>query len=836
MHSARRTFASHLLSSASPIPEPYPPLHGGSFTAPLIPASPDPLVHYRWSHPQASDNLQTYVLEPVTTHTENSASFLTSPSHNIIAVEGTGSLHFDFGVASAAWLEFDSPDLSGEIEMSISEYDEPAIVNSGPAHRFKTLAPIRYGNSYRLELNSELYEGVRFGWIHVRRFDRPWKITAVRAVCQAKPTNYLGSFSCSDPMLTRIWYTGAYSVKANLCKDYFGALVMDRGDRISWTGDAHPAQAAALVAFGDWEFIRNNLERSAATNNGIESYSLYWVLSLVDYVQQTGDLSTLRKHADHAIQLLDHAAAIYDNPTITFYGWDERLGAGFEAPDCFETKSAYRMLFVRASLEFAAALALINRTTESNACRQRALHKMQQLRHTPQWYEAFGIHALSDALNTGLTTAQENTAIFAQAFTNRLNRLSFSPFNQYFILQAMAQMNRYEEALTTLLDDWGGQILYGGTTYFETYTPSWNQCLAKNGAVPNGQSGYTSLGHAWGAGVTAWLTREVLGIQPAAAGFSRITIAPHLGATLSSVAGTVPTPLGPVSFAFDQRLGRGSATIPPNALARIGIPASHQTLHKVYVQGHLLWDGVSHPVAGIEHAKLEDDFLYLHDVQPGHYEFSVSYRAPSIAFTPAPLLYPVPTANEDAVTSGSWGGVYGRDGYILFSYDGDHNDRQQLPSYIESVEPSTRKLGTCFRTQVASSTGDPRAPCQDHTNTQIRRLGQLCTGDPVACQQTMTVDVRAAADKHYQVALYFLDWDHQDRRQAIELFDCITLNRLSPVKIVRDFTQGKYLIYNCAGSIRFRIDQVRGKNAVLNALFFDPLSTLSLHSSLPNRE
>lgn len=771
--SSRRTSASQLLTEASPIAEPYPPLHDGSFTGPRVAESPDPLVQYRWSDPQASDTLQTYLLEPVATFTDTPTSFKTlhSPSGQTIVVEGAGSNRFDFGIESAAWLEFDSPDLSGAVEMSVSEYDEPAIVNSGPAHRFKTLPPRRYGNTYRLELNSSLYEGIRFGWIHVRRFDRPWKITNVRAVCQAKPTNYLGSFSSSDPMLTRIWYTGAYSVKANLCKDYFGALLMDRGDRISWTGDAHPAQAAALVAFGDWEFIRTNLERSASTNNGIESYSLYWVLSLVEYYQHTNDRATLEKYVDHASKLLDHAASIYNDPGITFYGWDERLGAGFETPDCFETKSAYRMLFIRASLEFASALAAIDHPAQSSACQQRALQKMQQLRSTPRWYEPFGIHALSDALNTGLTTIEESAAIFAQGFSDRLNRLSFSPFNQYFILQALAHMNRYDEAIVTLLDDWGGQIRYGGTTFFETYTPSWNQCVGENGAVPNGQSGYTSLAHAWGAGVTAWLTREVLGIKPTVAGFSRITIAPHLGAMLSSVSGTVPTPLGPVHFAFDQQLGRCSATIPPNALARIGIPAGHRALHKVFVHGELLWDGKSHPVAGIESAALERDFLYLHNVQPGHYEFSVIYRKRLSAFIPSPLIYPIPTAKEDALTSGNWGGVYGRDGYILFDYDGVQNNRQRLPPYIDSVQPSTRKLGTCFHAQVTASTYDPRAPAPDPSNAQLRRLGQLYTGDPVACQQTMTVDVAALEGQHYQVALYFLDWDRQDRCQAVELFD-----------------------------------------------------------------
>jgi hypothetical protein len=45
--------------------------------------------------------------------------------------------------------------------------------------------------------------------------------------------------SIAASLLTKIWYASAYRVKASLVQDYFGAILMDRGDRISWTGDAH---------------------------------------------------------------------------------------------------------------------------------------------------------------------------------------------------------------------------------------------------------------------------------------------------------------------------------------------------------------------------------------------------------------------------------------------------------------------------------------------------------------------------------------------------------------------------------------------------------------------
>jgi hypothetical protein len=215
----------------SPITEPYPYVSTGSFTGPAEPLSPDPLVAYRWPSPKATDGLEIYLQKPIAVSSDTEASFdnlgsLTT-DHPNVTVNGTGSIRMDFGRESAAWLEFDSPDCPGGVEMSISEYNQP-----GPE---KTKAPVKHGNTYRLELNDELYEGVRFAWIHVKAPAKPWRITGIRAVCQVKPTNYDGGFSCSDPLLTKIWYMSAYGVKASLCKDYFGAILMDRGDRMSWT-------------------------------------------------------------------------------------------------------------------------------------------------------------------------------------------------------------------------------------------------------------------------------------------------------------------------------------------------------------------------------------------------------------------------------------------------------------------------------------------------------------------------------------------------------------------------------------------------------------------------
>jgi hypothetical protein len=104
--------------------------------------------------------------------------------------------------------------------MSISEYNEPWYN--------KTQLPTAYTDGkYRLETNSELYEGVRYSWIffdakptseaEATEVATPWHITGVKLVSQVKPVNYTGSFNSSDDVLTGSWYSGAYGSKVNMC-------------------------------------------------------------------------------------------------------------------------------------------------------------------------------------------------------------------------------------------------------------------------------------------------------------------------------------------------------------------------------------------------------------------------------------------------------------------------------------------------------------------------------------------------------------------------------------------------------------------------------------------
>jgi hypothetical protein len=782
------------------------------------PFSPDPIIGYKWNNPKATDGLEIYYLDPVSYKASTPASFDMTRffKEKEILVLGTGSIRFDFGRTSAGWLEFESVDLFDSITMSISEYNEPAIVNTGSFERIKTKSPVKHGHTYRLELNPELYEGVRFGWINILSHSKPWHIRNLRLVCQVKPVNYRGSFASSDPELTRIWYTGAYTVKLCLQKDYFGAILMERSDRHSWTGDAYPAQAASMVSFGNFDFVKANLMKTAVQDNGIASYALYWVLSLIDYVNYSGDIQFAREYINNASQKLDSAYRHFGKSKyLVFHGWDERLGAGFENPNIPESQYSYAMLSIRTWLVFGRLMQQIGEAELGKKYIGYAAQKMAEARTMTPWPIKYGLHASADAINTGLLSPAEEAMLYKRHFMDRVNRLSYSPFNQYLVIGAMARMGKYDDALQSIKDLWGGQIKHGGTTFFEVFRPSWNAILAKNDAPPNGQAGYTSLTHPWSSGVVKWLSEETLGIKPLEPGFKTFEIIPHLGRSLTWVKGSTPTPGGMISADFNISTGLSKFTVPASTFAQqVCVPLGGSTVKLVYLNKKLVW-WRGKPRKG-NNFQIKSDYFCVNSLKPGTYECKVIYRK-VIRPTPAKDLqwiYPINNFKQDSMTSGNWKTRYGSDGFILFNYKSRGQHLQQLPTYVTSY-----KLKNAANEHLKLTEKNDKVLVDQASGE--RHLGAIFTQDPEPTLQTMTIDINVNDSQKHRLALYFLDWDNSSRRSAVELFDLKTLNLLAPVQMIKNYQHGKYLVFEYSGPLRIRVNHVRGINAALSGIFFD---------------
>ena len=769
-------------------PDPYPLLHGVDCERrPAQLSSPDPLQRCQWRAGIDASRLQVYYLSPQTVHVQQPASFI--GAHELArdgtrsggaVVVGFGALRFDFGQENAGWLEFDVVgDGASQVTLlaAVSEYSEPAVVNEGPAHPNKTAAPKRYAQqqrggrkassmvtTFRLELNDELYEGVRFGWIffeplagaaHPHPF-RPFNLSAVRLVCQTKPMGYAGSFAASDPTLERIWWVAAYTVRLTAQADYFGSILMDRGDRFSWTGDAHTIQACAFVAFNDTAFVLHNLNRTACAkcSNGIEPYALYWVLSLCDYWEAVAGVDALLHYVGAAREKLDHALAIFGtDPALHFMGGDERLGAYFEDPDRREAQRSFSMLVIRACFAFAAtceAASAQARGTASTALAhvaaiydahgRRLVSSLRRSSTTP-WYQGYGMLAATGALNAGFLNASE-TAAMLRPFADPLQRVAFTPFNQYFVVRALFEAGEPSLALDAMRRCWAGQLALGATTFWETFSPEWQHLdadapTAAEGEThaqgqthlqaawypvmptpgapnitlprppPNGQNGYTSLCHPWASGVAALLTRYVLGLRSTSAGYRTWQVLPYgliAQPPLEHVGGTHPCGL---QLRLNGSSGRFLVSgAPLQSVGRIGIPKFTRNgalLRHVSMRGAHVWparacetDGCRSPPADAEGELLPGlaiveglrcDGVHGACLLIATYDEPDSHRsavdgAPQDA---AALMrtdqagYRAQFLGFDRTSHGDWIGRYGSRGYVLFSYAEPGVDATHLP-------------------------------------------------------------------------------------------------------------------------------------------------------------
>jgi hypothetical protein len=347
------------------------------------------------------------------------------------------------------------------------------------------------------------------------------------------------------------------------------------------------------------------------------------------------------------------------------------------------------------------------------------------------------------------------------------------------------------------------------------FRPSWNAILAKNDAPPNGQAGYTSLTHPWSSGVVKWLSEETLGIKPLEPGFKTFEIIPHLGKNLTWVKGSTPTPGGMISADFNSSTGLFTFTIPASTYAKqVCIPLGGSTVKMVYLNKKLVWQQGKRRKGN--NFQINHEYFCLNGLKPGTYECKVIYSKVNKP-TPAKNLewiYPITNFRQDSLTAGNWKSRYGSDGFILFNHKSQGQHLQQLPSYVTSC-----KLKNAANEHQQLAEKGKKVLVDPETGE--RHLGAIITQDPEPTLQTMTIDIEVTDSQKHQLALYFLDWDNGGRRSAMELFDLKTLKLLAPVQMIKNYGDGKYLVFKYSGPLRIRVNHVRGPNAALSGIFFD---------------
>ena len=882
--SSSSSFAISLRSD--PAIEPYLYLNNGAFSGKAVTSSPDPLVAYQWNNQANLTALQIFDLLPTTvllTQGTSSAAFLyldslVSSSPAVLAI-GPGGFVVDFGTESAAWIEVDlakrpsSTDLS-LLRLGLSEWFEPL--------QNKWREPIPYENgdvfTLRLETNSELYEGVRYGYFNLSGVvSSPMIITAMRAVSQAKPLNYTGSFfSASQKLLEQIWWTAVYSVRVNIQESYFGAVLVDRGDRYAWVGDLHPTQATDMIAFDNTPFVLQSLQQTKALCNGIETYCIYWCLSVSDYFMQTNDTaSILDLHAD-VDSKLQHAHDIYFNlnDQWEFVGWDDRIGSGFSNASVTESQWLYRFLVLRAWISWIDINIFLGNQTAVDYYSALASNASAFIRtQLGDWTipGRLGVHAVAEALSVpGFANDTEQRSILNYQLNDATSICSLSNFNSYFILLGLGHVGALDKATAVVERCWGVQIALGATCFWEVSDPEWPMFMRKEeigggpSIAPWGYNGNTSLCHPWSSGAAAFITHYLLGVTAEKPGYTSVRIAPHIlkGEDKHLLAGSVPTPHGVIEVSIDSMslnfsIPKGSTEgasveLSEILLARLG------WLNESYFKTS--W-GINVTVTRKVDSETTTEHLYLSPIlkykgprrvndggrshcahvriNPGERvyvmrSFARNVLTPSLTTPPfPPIHWQANVVKIDTWTGGDFVGKYGSLGYSLFNFDlTAGGDVTLLPSFVSTISIMD---GNARNWTLPDPTSDPRALVDPRNASANRKIGFYECFQNQLPQFTFSIDIALTPEAEgvtpYQLAVYLVDYDigesthtgaAEPRRMIVDFKSgWPTLNPLAPTTYLPDTRGGVWVVVQLNQSVRVRVSQLPGATAVASAIAFD---------------
>jgi alpha-L-rhamnosidase len=414
-----------------------------------------------------------------------------------------------------------------------------------------------------------------FRFLRIDNADKsiPLELSEVRAILQLRDIPYLGSFRSSDERLDRIWQTGAYTVHLNM-QDYLWDGI--KRDRLVWLGDMHPEVSVINAVFGADPVVPGSLDliRDATPPtewmNGISSYSMWWIIIHEDWYLHHGNLGYLRAQQAYLTELLKHLA--------TFAGDDgrEKLdGMRFLDWPTFENPAAVheglQAMMVLAMDSGARLMEVLGDPATAGLCRTTA-SRLKKHQPPPSGRK-------SPAALLALAGLRDAKAA-AEGTLKPGGPKDLSTFYGFYVLNALAMSGDIDTALDFISRYWGAMLDFGATTFWEDFDLEWTKNAGRiDELVPEGKDdlhgdfgahcyiGFRhSFCHGWAGGPTAWLSRNVLGIEPAAPGFAKVRITPRLG-HLEWAEGSYPTPKGIIRVRHEKQADgtvKSTIDLPPD--------------------------------------------------------------------------------------------------------------------------------------------------------------------------------------------------------------------------------------------------------------------------------
>lgn len=412
--------------------------------------------------------------------------------------------------------------------------------------------------------------GLRYLQINVHGHQQSVKINKVRVYHQVYPFDRSGQFSCSDPLLNKIWEMGWRTLQVCAEDSYTDTPFRERG---LYAGDMLPQMAVTLAGSGDLRLVKRSLNlfqdmyadlfypntaKHPDEIDLLEDYPLLSLEALSWYVDRTGDLEFAEKLWPNYEYLLANIFHRFNERGLihnqrVFIEWTR-----IQKSDV--TNTAYQAILARSCL-------LMARLAEKLEHPDRVDHYEEQYKQLRQnirkhlWNEDQQLYTdgiqndrqidhyypISSVwpFHAGITSPEQEAGIFPyidrelEDIGNVSRHKKTTPYGSFYILGALYEKEMAEKAEWFIRKHWGEMIYKNDDTTWENFD----------------DTGVGTLSHAWSAAPTYYLTTQILGVDlgwPHPSDPDRLVIAPQ-SATVNWAEGTVPHPQGPIHIKWEVR-------------------------------------------------------------------------------------------------------------------------------------------------------------------------------------------------------------------------------------------------------------------------------------------
>jgi alpha-L-rhamnosidase len=435
-----------------------------------------------------------------------------------------------------------------------------------------------------------------FQYVELTGFPGTPDSESVTGIVLHSDTPLHGGFTCSDPMLNRLYQNIVWTQRAN-----FFEMPTDcpqRDERMGWTGDAQIYVRAAtynadIASFytkwlrdlndDQWDYgaYPPYAPRPLARPN--EHHAAGWmdagVICPWTIWQVYGDTRVIAEHWRKMNDFMDWRAA-RDPKRV---GAEDDCGFGdWLSLDKVKTPIpyidlAYHAYCAKLMAEMAAAIGRPNDVKRYEKLHAEVADSFRKLYLKPDGklaihnQTAYAMALFFDLIPPNLREA--SAGHLAALVRANGNKLATGFLGTRPLLPVLSAHGHHDLAGILIQQKdypgWGYEVENGATTIWER----WNSFIKGKGPHEPAMNSFSH--YAFGA-VCEWMFADLAGIDRAAPGFDRIRIAPRPTGSLTHVSGSMNTRHGPLACAWKLDGDRFTATltIPPNTTAEVVLPVN----------------------------------------------------------------------------------------------------------------------------------------------------------------------------------------------------------------------------------------------------------------------